>query len=110
MDAQFCLIAFNATAAAGFRQVYGKDMVVGMPLRDMVPEHERPYWEGLYRRVLTGERFTEIYETAVEGNQLYLELFLNPIVADDTITGIAVYALALGLTFLLPEPPADLPE
>jgi hypothetical protein len=27
-----------------------------------------------------------------------------------TVTGIAVYTLALALTFLLPEPPADLPE
>jgi hypothetical protein len=27
-----------------------------------------------------------------------------------TVTGIAVYTLALALTFLLPEPPAELPE
>ena len=27
-----------------------------------------------------------------------------------TVVGIGVYALALGLTFLLPEPPAELPE
>jgi hypothetical protein len=27
-----------------------------------------------------------------------------------TIVGIGVYALALALTFLLPEPPAQLPE
>jgi sugar phosphate permease len=27
-----------------------------------------------------------------------------------TVVGVGVYALALGLTFLLPEPPAELPE
>lgn len=92
VDRQLRLLTFNQAALEGVRNLYGIELKAGMGLADMLPPAEIPYWEQLYARVLNGERCEEVVTSLYQGVQHYTELFLNPIVSDGAVTGVAVFA------------------
>src|SRR5947209_6299457 len=82
VDRHFRLVTFNRATAEGYRLSYGKELVVGLGLDDILPSEERPYWKELYQRVLTGAPLTEIYEKSQNGSTQFVELCLHPVRVD----------------------------
>ena len=82
-------VAWNRSYADAIRALLGIEMRPGVRPHDFLNDAQlRQLWDGLHERVLSGERFVEVYshETA-DGEVLHFEHFFNPVFAGDQVCG-----------------------
>src|SRR5262249_38209979 len=60
--------------------------------QDMLPADRAAFWNALYQRALSGERFSLEHELRHQDTTYFVELFFNPIVIDGKVTGTSVFA------------------
>jgi PAS domain S-box-containing protein len=92
IDSSYRLITFNSTFAETFEATMGVKVKVGDVLIQHLPEDWRSEDMALYDRALGGEKFIVERRYFFGEEERYFEISYNPIRADDTVTGVAVFS------------------
>lgn len=84
IDKNYNITTFNKNFAEVFEKNYNKKIVTNIKPSDLLDETKRKdyiaYWHTLYDKVFKGERLKfERKEVDSSGNELYREIFINPI-------------------------------
>ena len=92
IDNSYRLVVINGKFDKEFKNAYGVELAVGMNILDTLPKEIRNIWKLHYDRALANERFT-FEEHFVFGDvHIYTEVAMNPIVANNKIIGVSVFA------------------
>jgi PAS domain S-box-containing protein len=92
VDTEYRLVTFNATFSRRFPQLFHQTIKPGDMLIDLYPPEARDEKRAFYDRALAGERFTVESCYEFSGEDAYYETSYNPIRADDSIVGVAVFS------------------
>ena len=84
VDKNYNITTFNKNFAEVFEKNYNKKIVTNVKPSDLLDDNKRKdytsYWHTLYDKVFNGERLKfERKEVDSNGNELYREIFINPI-------------------------------
>jgi two-component system, cell cycle sensor histidine kinase and response regulator CckA len=91
VDTNLRVVTINGRAVARLRVMTGALVSVGAIFDADMPDSQRIFWRRLYRRALSGERFS-IEQPYIEGgSQRWCEISLNPIYVDESIGGVSVF-------------------
>jgi len=92
IDGSYRLATFNATYAQNFEAMFGVSIKVGDNVIDLLPSDWRPEDIALYDRALGGEKFIVERRYQFADEERYYEISYNPIRANDTVSGVAVFS------------------
>nr|WP_255604458.1 GAF domain-containing protein [Oscillochloris sp. ZM17-4] len=92
VDADLQVVTVNRRAVAKLREMSGTFITLNRVFDEGMPDSQRVFWRGLYRRALSGERFSIEQPYMADGAQRWCEISLNPIYDDDVIGGISVFS------------------
>jgi diguanylate cyclase (GGDEF)-like protein/PAS domain S-box-containing protein len=88
VDLDYRLITFNRAAKRSLETNLGASLAIGMRPHEFLPPAIAAVWPSLYERALKTGPFRAEYRFA---NGQFVELSLNPIVADGKATGVSVF-------------------
>jgi PAS domain S-box-containing protein len=92
IDRTYRVTAFNSVAARRFAAMFGAPLKAGTVADQVMPPAAQAQWRARYDRGLAGERFSvEHVHERDDGAHHFLTSF-NPIVTDDTVTGLAIFS------------------
>ncbi len=92
IDREHRLTAINSAARRYYRAVIGDDLRMGDPLERRAPEEAmRSFWQALYDRGLSGERFTVENPQLIEGQMRDFLISVTPIAEDGEVIGATVF-------------------
>jgi PAS domain S-box-containing protein len=81
-------IFFNSNYARVMYEALGLRMAPGIQPHQLLPEAEKRWWDGLHRRVLNGEQFTEEYcHSFPDGSLHTFEIHFQPVRIEGRIAG-----------------------
>jgi PAS domain S-box-containing protein len=92
VDSNYRLVTFNATFSRYYQELLGRVINPGDLLIELLPEESRDEHKAFYDRALAGERFTIQSRHEFSGRESYYETSYNPIQANDSISGVAVFS------------------
>ena len=92
IDAGYRLVTFNATFSKSFEEFFRAKVKVGDVVIDLLPPDWRPEDIALYDRALAGEKFIVERRYLFGEEERYYEISYNPIRANDTVSGVAVFS------------------
>lgn len=93
VDSSLTFTTMNSAFKNLFKLHYDKNIEVGEPLRDALPDALREEWMDLHERTLAGERFSVEFIIPGKTKDLSYEVSYNPIYSDKgTISGMSVFA------------------
>ncbi|MES2767486.1 MAG: PAS domain S-box protein [Bacteroidota bacterium] len=90
-DRDFKIITFNTNYAHYLEHAYGVNTVSGMEVFKIGSALENDYWKNKYSRALNGEKYSFDIKYEAEGKKHYVELSLNPIITEGTVTGVVAF-------------------
>lgn len=90
VDTRYHLVTLNTVFQQSFREVYGINLQIGMPLLDTMNPELRQLWQERYQRALQSEQF-KVEESYEYGDIVQdVEISFNPIIAEGgEITGVS---------------------
>lgn len=93
LDTNYNYLSFNKAHAKEMKFIYDADIENGKHIFSYIPNKEDNIKAEInYKRVLKGERFTEIQEYGEADSRFWYELIFNPIIdTSDQITGFTVF-------------------
>lgn len=93
LDTDYKYLSFNKAHAKEMKLVYDAEIEIGKNIIDYIPsENDRAKVLINYKRVLRGERFTEIQQYGLGDESSWYELIFNPIYDDsNNTTGFTVF-------------------
>ncbi|MDB5051254.1 MAG: hypothetical protein JWO30_4325 [Fibrobacteres bacterium] len=91
VDSSLRLMTFNVVAAARFWGARGVILQLGMRMDELMVAEEKSKWMGWFARAMSGEDFHVELSYSTPGLEMEMELSINPIRADGTITGVAIF-------------------
>ncbi len=88
IDKEYKLIIFNSSFIKYYQENYDITPKIGDSVSDSfyLPQHK--IWSNLYKRALSGDKFTTEIESA---NMQFYEVSFNPVILEDTINAITIY-------------------
>ncbi|MGZ6555072.1 MAG: ATP-binding protein, partial [Bacteroidia bacterium] len=92
VDKNLRLISFNNSYFESTKLFFDIEAYIGMPMLDHLNEVTRITWAKLYERALKGEHFSEETEDTTIGLELFFDISFNPIIVNNEITGVAIFA------------------
>lgn len=92
IDSELNFLTFNSNFANYVKSVLGFTTEIGKNTRSLYAPEVARLWESLYVRALGGEQFSIEYDYVIKEKRSYFELNFNPIITDDKITGVSVFA------------------
>ncbi len=83
----------NELFATAFQQFFGKELDNGVKIMNMLPVELQNSWKEKYHKVFSGERFVfeEIYPHPSQNQNIYSEIYANPVYLDDEVVGACFY-------------------
>lgn len=91
LDREYCYTTFNENHRSEMKKIWDADIKVGINYFDYLNSEEiRGLAKNSIDRALGGEFFTELQHQ--HGTQIYFEYNWNPIVQDDEVIGVTVFA------------------
>ncbi|MCP4136867.1 MAG: PAS domain S-box protein, partial [bacterium] len=93
LDKNYNYLSYNKAHANEMKYIYDADIEIGQNIMQYIPtEEDRRKVVENYKRVLKGERFTEIQQYGLDEDRSWYELIFNPIMSDSgNITGFTVF-------------------
>jgi PAS domain S-box-containing protein len=92
VDANLRLMTFNTVAAERFRASRGIILKVGLRMDELIQPEEKDKWMGWFTRAMAGEDFQVDLSYVLPNFELELELSINPVRLNGTITGAAIFS------------------
>jgi PAS domain S-box-containing protein len=92
IDKNLKLISFNNSYFESTKLFFEVEPYIGMPILDSLDSEKQKLWSKLYERALSGEHFSEETDDITIGLELYFDVSFNPIVVNNEITGVAIFA------------------
>jgi len=92
IDAGYRLVTFNAIFSNSFEAMFGTKAKLDDVVIDLVPPDWRAEDIALYDRALAGEKFIVERRYQFTEEERYYEISYNPIHANDTVSGVAVFS------------------
>ena len=92
VDNDFELITFNSFFYNRYLWAYGKKAEKGLQFERLIPPAQTEYWLKLFKKALTGKRFSIEQEYVIKGNKRHFEVAFYPIRSDNEITGVSVFS------------------
>ncbi len=92
IDTKLTLTSFNNSYLENTKMFYDIEPYIGMPILEHLSEESRQIWNKLYTQALSGKNFTEEVADNTTGAELFFDISFNPILINDQITGVAVFA------------------
>lgn len=86
------LLDFNASCSYMTNYFYKKEVSAGMNALLMSDDESREEWKECYMRTLSGEYFSKEIKLRSRLEDHYYEVSFNPIILNDQVNGIAVFA------------------
>ncbi len=82
-------VMFNSAYTRIMKKALGIDMKPGVQPHKLLPDKKAiAWWDNLYRRVLSGEKFREVYSHEFDkGDIRHFEVSYHPIMENDEVTG-----------------------
>ncbi len=91
LDTDFKIKGFNKVSERTIKSLYGIIPELGMNAMNIVSEHAAPFVEEILKSTLLGKKDTyEMKNTTAEGNEIWSEYHLSPIVENGSANGIFV--------------------
>ena len=81
----------NEVFSSSFQQIFGTHLETGINVIDALPDFLKPVWKERYDRSLRNEHFLFEDRIDVNGNSIFIEVALNPILIDGEVVGISAY-------------------
>lgn len=96
IDKDYQFITVNTFFKDQYLSFFNIELKKGMNAIDTIAPELQPLWKSKYDLAFTGQRV--VFEFSIENgmNSLFFEVFLNPILSDDNITGVS--ALSVDIT------------
>ncbi len=91
IDREYRITAYNSVYESEFFKRFGKDLSLGISLRDVLPEETFSRWLPLYDRAFNGERFSFEFDIVQDGEVRFRETSLNPIFSGSTTIGLTAF-------------------
>lgn len=92
VDKNYKLISYNNSYVESTKLFYDISPVKGMSVVDFLSSEIKNTWLKLYKRALAGEHFSEEIVENYLGIQLCFDVSFNPVFANESITGVAVFS------------------
>lgn len=89
---EFELITFNSVFKKGIEKINNISPKVGMKIDEILSHYKEKDWITFYKRALKGEKITVEEKFKFQGTYVYHETSYSPIILNDKITGVTVYA------------------
>ncbi len=86
------LIYLNNVFQIGFQRDWGIRLEKGMCILDVVPVEIREKWEPNFKEVFNNNRLEYESEIVIGDDKKYFNVALNPIILNDKVVGISVFA------------------
>lgn len=77
----------NRIFKKAYHASFGIELKEDQNLLKAIPEPIQPLWKSRYDRCLLNHSFSFVDEVDTSIGKIYMEVFMNPIVIDDTVTG-----------------------
>ncbi len=81
----------NEVFSSSFQKIFGTHLETGINVIDALPDFLKPVWKERYDRALRNEHFLFEDRIDVNGNSVFIEVALNPILIDGEVVGISAY-------------------
>ncbi len=89
VDQNFRILTLNKQFKDEFKKMYGILLEKGMTITDFIKYEERKKWILRYRRVLAGEKISNVESFNFPDGKKHYEIFLHPIQDNGIITGVS---------------------
>ena len=96
LDNNYNLIICNNCFRNAYFAAYNIEIKVGINLVNILSPELRTFWKPKYDTVLSGEKISFEFDETIQGNHLYFNVFLNPIISEGKVTGVS--ALSIDIT------------
>ncbi len=91
INTSYEILYVNDAFTEAFQASFGVHLEHGVNLLMALPEPFREQWKSRYNRVLSNERFSLVDKIDLENSSIYIEVFMNPIVIVDKVTGASFF-------------------
>jgi PAS domain S-box-containing protein len=81
----------NEVFAKAFQFVFGEELRIGGNIINVLPPDLRPVWKERYERAFRNEHFLFEDKITTNGNTIFIEVAMNPIIIGDKVVGAALY-------------------
>ena len=92
IDKNFKLISFNKSFYESTKLFYDFEPYIGLSILEQMNAVSKERWFQLYQRALNGEHFSDETEDTSIGLELFFDTSFNPIIINNEITGVAIFA------------------
>ncbi|GBD90328.1 oxygen sensor histidine kinase NreB [bacterium BMS3Abin04] len=93
LDKNYDFIIFNDFFKKTYSEVYGIKLDKRMNALNILSEELKDIWKSKYDKALSGERTNFEFCETINGKTHYFDIYLNPIVKDNTISGVSVISI-----------------
>ena len=96
LDTSFRFVALNGQFKETVKLVYGSDIGIGdsvMDLVDQLDEEQARGWRETYTQAMEGMPLHFVKEFELHGTRLFIRFHVNPIIEDNSVTGVACFAI-----------------
>jgi len=90
-DRDYRIKYVNEVFIKSFRRVFGVTLRRGTNILESLPEEMRSSWKEKYDRAFSGEHFVFEEKIEAEGQSIYIEVAVNPIVVDGVVVAASFY-------------------